>query len=100
MTEPDPFSAFESERTVIKPSAGRTPRAHAAAGVTATFQPETMPLPEVPGSAGLSPVLQVASSLLIAGARIRVMAQHPNPGALRAALVEAVRKFEADARAR
>ena len=101
MSEFDPFSAFESERTVIKPSAGRAARAGATtAGATASFQPDATPLPEVPGSAGLSPLLQVASSLLIAGARIRVMAQHPNPAALRAALVEAVRKFEADARAR
>ena len=102
MSEPDPFSAFESERTVIKPSAGRAARpgaAGAAPSATTSFQPEAAPLPEVPGSAGLNPLLQVASSLLIAGSRIRVMAQHPNPGALRAALVEAVRKFENDARA-
>ena len=44
--------------------------------------------------------MQLASSLLITGSRIRTMPQHANPVALRAALVEAVRKFEADARAR
>jgi type VI secretion system protein ImpK len=101
MSENDPFSAFESERTVIKPSAGRAARhGTSAAGATASFNPEAARLPEVPGSAGLNPLLQVAYGLLIAGSRIRVMAQHPDPAALRTALVEAVRKFEADARAR
>ncbi|MEO8859745.1 MAG: DotU family type VI secretion system protein [Burkholderiaceae bacterium] len=100
MTDSDPFSAFESERTVIKPSAGRARAPQPASPATAAFHSETMRLPEVPGSAGLSPLLQAASSLLIAGARIRVMAQHPDPAGLRNALVEAVRKFEADARAR
>ena len=101
MSENDPFSAFESERTVIKPSAGRAARQGAsAAGATASFNPDAARLPEVPGSAGLNPLLQVAYGLLIAGSRIRVMAQHPDPASLRTALVEAVRKFETDARAR
>lgn len=100
MTDSDPFSAFESERTVIKPSAGRARPAAAAAPATASFHSETMRLPEVPGSAGQGPLLLAASSLLVAGARIRAMAQHPDPAGLRNALVEAVRKFEADARAR
>ena len=101
MNEPDPFSAFESERTVIKPSAGRGPRAGMPPPVAPSpAPPEVAALPEVPGGAGMSPLLQLASPLLIAGARIRVMPQHADPAALRAALVEAVRKFEAGARAR
>ena len=101
MNEPDPFSAFESERTVIKPSAGRGPRTGVPPPVAPSpAQPEVAALPEVPGGAGMSPLLQLASPLLIAGARIRVMPQHADPAALRAALVEAVRKFEAGARAR
>jgi type VI secretion system protein ImpK len=115
MSEYDPFSDFEQDRTVIKPSAGRGVRAPAPGAVPAPppgapLQPpagagaaappmEAVALPEVPGSAGLSPLLQLASSLLVAGSRIRVMPQHANPPALRAALVEAVRKFEAQARA-
>ncbi len=101
MNEPDPFSAFESERTVIKPSAGRGPRTGVPPPVEPSpAQPEVAAQPEVPGGAGMSPLLQLASPLLIAGARIRVMPQHADPAALRAALVEAVRKFEAGARAR
>ena len=101
MNEPDPFSAFESERTVIKPSAGRGPRTGMPPPVAPPpAQPEVAALPEVPGGAGVGPLLQLASPLLIAGARIRVMPQHADPAGLRAALVEAVRKFEAGARAR
>lgn len=101
MNEPDPFSAFESERTVIKPSAGRGPRTGMPPpAAPSPAQSEVAALPEVPGGAGVSPLLQLASPLLIAGARIRVMPQHADPAALRAALVEAVRKFEAGARAR
>ena len=104
MSEFDPFSDFEQDRTIIKPSAGRGARTQvrpsAAPGSAATTAPvELEALPEIPASAGLSPLLQLASSLLATGSRIRVMAQHTNPSALRAALVEAMRKFEAHARA-
>lgn len=122
MSEYDPFSDFEQDRTVIKPSAGRGVRAPAPgavptppAGAPLQAPPggapaapsvaggapamEAVGLPEVPGSAGLSPLLQLAAPLLVTGSRIRVMPQHANPAALRAALVEAVRKFEAAARA-
>ena len=99
MSDSDPFAAFESERTVIKPAAGRGSRAQAAAPAAAAL-PEVAPLPDMAGIVGLGPVLEIASPLLITGARIRVMTQHSNVPALRAALVEAVRKFESDARVR
>ena len=105
MSESDPFSAFESQRTIIKPSAGRAPRPGATPtppSPPASPQPQTevAPLPDIPGAAGLSPLVQLASSLLITGSRIRTMPQHADPAGLRAALVEALRKFEADARSR
>jgi len=108
MSDNDPFSAFESDRTVIKPSAGRGARpgqpAPAAATPTAaptapSALPEAAPLPELPGVAGFNPLLQAAASLLGTAPRIRTMSQHPNPAALRAALVDGVRRFEAAARA-
>jgi type VI secretion system protein ImpK len=106
MSDPDPFAAFESERTVIKPSAGRGLRpgateagaARAPAPPAAHSTTELQPMPEIPGAAGWSPVLQAASSLLIAASRIRVMSQHANPSGLRANLVEAIRSFENSAR--
>ena len=99
MSDQDPFSAFETDRTVIKPSAGRGTRPIVNPTV-AVPQPETVPLPELVGGAGLSLSLQLASPLLIAAARIRAMPQHANPQALRSSLVDAVGKFERDARAR
>lgn len=102
MNDSDPFSAFESQRTVIKPSAGRggRPGSPAVQTMSGTIKQEPVALPDIPGVAGLSPLMQLAASLLITGARVRAMPQHSNPGGLRAALVEALGKFEADARAR
>jgi type VI secretion system protein ImpK len=102
VSESDPFSAFESQRTIIKPSAGRgaRPGAPAAPPAPQQPQPEAVALPDIPSAAGLSPLVQLAASLLITGSRIRTMPQHANPAGLRAALVEALRKFETDARAR
>lgn len=101
MNDNDPFASFEHDRTVIKPSAGRAGRQTAAPTPSV---PQDVPvfdkssLPDLPLGAGLSPLLQLGSSLLVAGSRIRTMPQHANPPALRAALVEAVRKFETTAR--
>ncbi len=97
MSSDDPFSAFESDRTVIKPSAGRGAPARAAGPAVA--MPDAAPLPEMPAAAGFNPLLQAAASLLGAAPRIRAMPQHPNPAALRAALAEALRRFESNVRA-
>ena len=105
---PDPFSAFESDRTVIKPSAGRgarAPSASAAAGAsTASTTTMRKPgddrvMPDLPAHASLNPLVQVAAPLLSAAPRLRAMVRHPNPGALRASLVDSVKQFEASARA-
>lgn len=129
MNEPDkpsnPFEAFESDRTIIKPGAGARPRAPAAEPVTvsgvapARAQPEhgtvtgagagsgagawlpraEQALAELPAHASLNPLVQAAASLLAAAPRLRAMPRHPNPAGLRQALVEAVQRFEASARA-
>ena len=117
---PNPFAAFESDRTIIKPSAGRGPRpadgAAPAAGwgappgvssAAASFSPPaTSPpsanLPDafaLPPHASLNPLVQAAAPLLGAAPRLRVMVRHPNPQALRESLAESVRRFEAGARA-
>jgi type VI secretion system protein ImpK len=110
-SNPDPFSAFESDRTIIKPSGNR---ARAAAGAAAPVAPpvqqsaqQGMPsydagpagLLELPVQASLNPLVQAAAPLLSAAPRLRAMARHPNPQALRASLSEAVSRFEAAARA-
>jgi type VI secretion system protein ImpK len=106
----DPFAAFGSDRTVIKPSAGRAPRA----GVPASDQPAAgaaggaAPMAagrEAPLSmdalmtASLNPLVAAAAPLLAAGPRVRTTARHPNPAGLKDALADGVRKFEAQARA-
>ena len=101
----DPFAAFGSDRTVIKPSAGRG----AAAGATAAPPPPAAAAApagrEVPlsldtmMSASLNPLVNAAMPLLAAAPRVRHTARHPNPAALRDALAEGIRKFEAQARA-
>lgn len=106
MNENDPFSAFEQERTIIKPGAGRasaTPAAPAQpatqtlagqAGAAAPL-PDDLPLPQ-----GLNPLLQLAAPLLSTATQLRAMPQHPNPAALRAALIESVKRFERQAQQR
>jgi type VI secretion system protein ImpK len=106
----DPFAAFESDRTVIKPSAGRGPKAGAQANPAAApaapgWAPAQAPppaealQPELPAYASLNPLVQAAAPLLSAAPRLRAMVRHPNPAALRASLAESVKRFEASARA-
>ena len=104
----DPFAAYESDRTVIKPSAGRGARPGAAAPATAAPaaaaasgpRPAATPLPELPDHASLNPLVQAAAPLLSAAPRLRATVRHPNPVALREQLVESVKRFESVARAR
>ena len=101
MNENDPFSAFEQERTIIKPGAGRaaaaTPAQAAppAGAAPAAALPDDLPLPQ-----GLNPLLQLAAPLLSTASQLRAMPQHPNPAGLRAALIESVKRFERQAQAR
>ncbi len=104
---PDPFAAFEADRTVIKPSAGRGARAPAppvaptpaAAAATSWAQAgSTAAVPELPPYASLNPLVQAAAPLLSAAPRLRAMVRHPNPAALRASLVDSMQRFETAAR--
>lgn len=110
MSEEDPFAAFESDRTIIKPSAGRKPGAPAA-GAPASAAPSSAPIGGLPPGAGsvtldalmsasLNPLVSAAAPLLNAAPRIRAMAQHPNPAGLKDALADGLRKFEAQCRQR
>ena len=97
----DPFAAFGSDRTVIKPSAGRAERPAAAApepGPAAAGRDAPLAMDALM-AASLNPLVAAASPLLAAAPRIRTTARHPNPAGLKDALAEGVRKFEAQARA-
>jgi type VI secretion system protein ImpK len=110
----DPFAAFGSDRTVIKPSAGRAARPAAGAaegspppgpGAAPAAAPAAPLGKEAPlamdaiMSSSLNPLVAAAAPLLAAGPRVRTTARHPNPAGLKDALSEGVRKFEAQARA-
>ena len=97
--DPDPFSAFESERTVIKPSAGRAARAPAAAPGGAPAGRDAPLALDALMTASLNPLVSAAAPLLNAAARIRGTPQHPNPAGLKDALADGIRKFETQARA-
>jgi type VI secretion system protein ImpK len=107
MTETtDPFEAFGSDRTIIKPTAGRSASAPApAAPSSKPAEPAAGTSREVPLSldammaGSLNPLVNAAMPLLLAAARVRQTARHANPTGLREALAEGVRKFEAQARA-
>ena len=109
----DPFAAFESDRTVIKPSTGRPPAppgGAAPAGGGRTIAPGGAGRGEAGGgkeaplaldalmSASLNPLVSAASPLLSAAPRIRAMVQHPNAAGLKEALADGIRKFEVQAR--
>jgi len=98
-TPPDPFAAFESERTVIKPKP-RTPAGSApAAPAPAPFVPATDPAPAEIGELGLlNPLVSAAGKLLVLTAKLRNLAQPPNVPALRASTAEAVNQFDQNAR--
>jgi type VI secretion system protein ImpK len=111
MNENDPFAEFEHDRTVIKPMVGRggtKPTApNAANSAPQTNASAQAPMHDAIGApptfvlgAGLGPLVQMACGLLSAAARLRQMPQHNSPQRLRDALVESVRQFESQARAK
>jgi type VI secretion system protein ImpK len=105
---PDPFSSFESDRTIIKPSAGRKPAAGQAPAAAPSSPAAWASAPAPMADAGLgldalnaahvNPLVAAASTLLCTAPRIRTMASHPNPASLKEALAEGLRQFEQQAR--
>ena len=97
MSTSDPFSAFESERTIVKPK----PRAPSAAAMPAPpgygGEPETAPV-EIGEIALLNPLVSGASRLLLLIVKLRHLVQPPDAAALRTATVTAVQQFDIAAR--
>jgi type VI secretion system protein ImpK len=95
-SQDDPFAAFESERTVIKPKA-RSPGNLAPGPSGMASGQDTLPIEG--GDLGLlNPLVSAAGKLLILASKLRTLAQAPNVPALRASTAEAVQRFEASAR--
>lgn len=100
MNENDPFAGFGAGgETIIKPSAGRGARVAVPAGPAAQERggPE-LPL-EALMQSSLNPLVAAAAPLLATAPRVAAMPRHPDPQALRQALADGIRKFEAQARA-
>lgn len=100
MNTPDPFASFESERTIIKPKPrvggqAASPAPSAAPVVAGLDSAPALDLSSLPH---LNPLVSAASALLGLMAQVRHTAQHPNPGALRATLIQSVQDFETAAR--
>jgi type VI secretion system protein ImpK len=105
----DPFAAFNSDRTVIKPSAGRGPRpvpgqapaepVRPPSFLSADGDPSAVMSIDAAASAGLNPLLAAAAPLLAAAPRLRTAPSHPDPQGLKQSLAEGIHTFEARARA-
>jgi type VI secretion system protein ImpK len=100
MSTPDPFAAFESERTIIKPK----PRAGASAAMTSNSPPPPGAAPDAapPVPLGdialLNPLVSCASRLLMLAGKLRHLARTPDAASLRASAAQAVQQFDATAR--
>jgi len=96
MSTRDPFSSFESERTVIKPkpqAPGGLAPASSGRGVG-----DGAALAEVGQITLLNPLVSCAGQLLLLIGKLRNTAQTPDAAALRASVAEAVQQFDTAAR--
>jgi type VI secretion system protein ImpK len=106
----DPLNPGADERTILRPSPGgrrpsEAPAPSAGGGPGAAHSPGPAPwtgpgadLEELPFR-GINPLVTAAAPLLGLAAQLRATASHPDPNGLRTRTLEAVRRFEADARA-
>ena len=98
MTTPDPFAAFESERTVIKPRP-RAPGGTPPPSGPSAFSMGSDPAAAEMGELGLlNPLVSAAGKLLVLIGTLRNLVHPPNVAALRASTAEAVNQFDATAR--
>lgn len=99
MSTPDPFAAFETDRTVIKPKPRLSGNEHNQTSPlsTGSFRaPETAPL-DMAAVAVLNPLVSAASTLLGLISSLRNVRHAPNIPALRNSLTQAMQRFETDA---
>jgi type VI secretion system protein ImpK len=97
----DPFSPFESERTIIKPRPRLAPQdVGSRAAPAAPYQSQAVELEpvEIGDAKILNPLVSAASELLGLFSHLRQLAQAPNVANLRASLVNATQRFETTAR--
>jgi type VI secretion system protein ImpK len=98
MSQEDPFSLPESDRTIIMPTPGRRTATQQAASAAAPAAGRTTYEPP-PDTSGLNALLAAANPLLDLVPRLRATMEHPDPAGLRASLIQGIRTFEARAQA-
>src|SRR5687768_441514 len=103
MSQDDPFSSLDSDKTVIMPSPGG--RA-APPGQTSTNWHTTGPgspgvkeVDELAATAGLNPLIAAANPLLNIVPQLRTTPQHPDPSGLRDFVAQNIKVFETRAKA-
>jgi type VI secretion system protein ImpK len=99
MSTPDPFAAFETDRTVIKPKPRQPGNEHVQTSSISTgaFRvAETAPL-DMAAVAVLNPLVSAASTLLGLISSLRNVRHAPNIPSLRNSLTQAMQRFETDA---
>ncbi len=99
MSTPDPFAAFETDRTIIKPKPRQSGTDHLQTSSLSTgaFRvAETAPL-DMAAIAVLNPLVSAASTLLGLISSLRNVRHAPNIAALRNSLTQAMQRFETDA---
>lgn len=103
MSQDDPFSSLDSDKTVIMPSPGG--RA-APPGQTSTNWHTTGPgstgvkeVDELAATAGLNPLIAAANPLLNIVPQLRTTPHHPDPSGLRDFIAQNIKVFEARAKA-
>ncbi len=99
MSTPDPFAAFETERTVIKPKPRLSGNDHPPASAlpaASLRMGESAPL-DMASVSVLNPLVSAASTLLGLISSLRNVRQPPNIPGLRSSLTQAIQRFEADA---
>jgi len=96
----DPFAQLDGQRTFIKPNPGGGWGGPPRSADTGAMVADAAVGEPVNAEQGLNPLLAVANKLLLLFPQLRRTRQVADPGALRAALAQGVRDFEATAHQR
>lgn len=101
MSQDDPFSTVDSDKTVIMPSpGGRTAQpGQATEGWHTTISRGTIKeIDELAAASGLNPLIAAANPLLNIVPQLRATLQHPDPSGLRDYLAQNIKSFETRAK--
>jgi type VI secretion system protein ImpK len=103
MSQDDPFSSLDSDKTVIMPSPGgrAAPPGQISTNwhTTGPGSPGVKEVDELAATAGLNPLIAAANPLLNIVPQLRTTLQHPDPSGLRDFIAQNIKVFETRAKA-